>query len=109
MSLLIGNNKKRLGQNRLVKDLIKTTINNFPFLRQCKIDSRKDVSLDYLTGNLSLHDIACYEETSEFCWSKNQKKVYNIELLRKIKADVDIDTSAHYYLIMMNWVNRWKL
>lgn len=34
MSLLFGINNKKLANNGLVKDRIKLTINNFPFLRQ---------------------------------------------------------------------------
>jgi hypothetical protein len=55
-----------------------------------------------------LHDIACYPEAKSFCWYYNKDKDLTIESLRKIKADVDIDPSAGYYLMMNNVIKRWK-
>ena len=70
MNQLCGVDSLLLAQNKLVKDLIKTTEANFPFLKLAVTQKQGHISLDYLTGNLNLVDTACYNDQVGFDWRK---------------------------------------
>ena len=70
MNQLCGVDSLLLAQNKLVKDFIKTTEANFPFLKLAVTKKQGHICLDYLTGNLNLVDTACYNDQVGFDWRK---------------------------------------